>query len=338
MKIYPDQLVQHLNQSLQPIYLLFGNEPLLKQEAQQQILDTANRQGIDEKHHFTLDHQLNWQAIYDECNALSLFSAQKIITLTLPETSLTAAQSKALKQLVEHLHSDIIFILIGERLNKKQESSQWFKLFNKNSLYVVCNTPDLRQMPKFISTRCHALGLKADSKSIEMLAQWHEGNLLALSQSLLKLQLLYPDGQLNVDRLTHALAKQNHFTPFQLIDALLAGNSERALQVAHDLEQEGVEITLLLRLLQKELIQLYKMRELVESGMSTYRIFEQFFIWQSRQPLINQALNRLSLSKISQLLEQLSQIEVAIKIEFNSQAWLYFRKFCLLICGHSIFL
>ena len=37
-----------------------------------------------------------------------------------------------------------------------------------------------------------------------MLSQWYEGNLLALNQSLEKLTLLYPDGELNLVRLEKA--------------------------------------------------------------------------------------------------------------------------------------
>lgn len=84
-----------------------------------------------------------------------------------------------------------------------------------------------------------------------MLAQWHEGNLLALAQSLDKLALLYPDGLLTLIRIEEALNRNNHFTPFQLVDTLLSGQAKRAQRILRQLESEGTEVIILLRTLQK---------------------------------------------------------------------------------------
>ncbi|MGF1768497.1 DNA polymerase III subunit delta [Enterovibrio makurazakiensis] len=336
MRVYPEQLTQRLSQGLCQTYLLFGNEPLLKQEAQQSIITEAAKQGFDEKHRFTVDNQLNWQDIYDTCQALSLFASRQVIVLTLPESALTTAQANALKELAPMLHQDLVLILEGPRLNKKQESAKWFTLFQGNGLYVPSNTPDARQLPRFVENRCHALGLKPDHESVLLLAQWHEGNLLALSQSLMKLQLLYPDGELTLPRLQDALSRSNHYTPFQLTDALIEGKAKRAVRIVRQLEAEGVEITILLRVIQKELIQLCKMQEYGASGMTLNKIFDHYRVWQARRAPLTSALHRLTLPKLMGLVQSLAEIEIMVKTDFDSQPWPALSAFCLDMCGHPV--
>ncbi|MGF1683675.1 DNA polymerase III subunit delta [Photobacterium minamisatsumaniensis] len=333
MRIYPEQLAQQLTKGLRQTYLLFGNEPLLKLECSDQIKQAAITAGFEERHTFTVDAQLDWNLVLDCCQAMSLFSARQVIELMLPETSLSTQQVKSLQEVTACLHPDILLLLQGPRLNKKQESAKWFKGLESNALYLPCNTPDSRHLPRFIQGRCQQLNLKPDHESVQMLAQWHEGNLLALSQSLQKLVLLYPDGELNVVRLEAALSRHNHYTPFQLLDAVLAGQGKRSQRVLRQLQGEGVEAIILLRTLQRELTQLYKMQEMGSKGTPLNVIFENYRIWQSRREVYIGALHRLPLPVLIRLLQQLAHLEVKVKTDYDYQPWADLSALCAEMCG-----
>ncbi|MDF4825835.1 DNA polymerase III subunit delta, partial [Vibrio parahaemolyticus] len=175
------------------------------------------------------------------------------------------------------------------------------KALSSKGDWVSCLSPDLQRLPMFIQTRCRTLGLKPDQQSLQMLAQWHEGNLFALTQSLEKLALLYPDGELTIIRLEEALSRHNHFTTFNWIDALLAGKTNRAQRILRQLEAEGGETVILIRSVQKELSQLLNMhQDLTQMGMN--QVFEKYRVWQNKRPLYNAALARLSASRICALL------------------------------------
>ena len=165
-----------------------------------------------------------------------------------------------------------------------------------------------------------------------MLAQWHEGNLLALSQSLYKLGLLYPDGILTIVRLQEALSRHNHYTPFQLIDALLAGQAKRSQRVLRQLQAEGVEATILLRTLQRELTQLYKMQEMGKKGTPLNLIFEQFRVWQNRREMYIGALHRLPLTTLVTILRQLTLLEIQVKTDYDTQPWPALSHLCAEMC------
>ncbi len=335
MRIYPEQLAERLNKGLMPAYLLFGNEPLLKQEATQAILKKAQQKGFSETHHFIINAELHWDRLYDTCQSMSLFATKQIILLTLPETPLNSVQVNALKEIIPLLHQDLILVLEGPKLSKQQENTSWFKQFAQISTYVQCNTPDARYLPAFIQKRCQGLGLKPDAESIQLLALYHEGNLLALAQTLLKLQLLFPDGHLTLPRLEKVLSAHAHFTPFQLIDALLDAKPKRTLRILRQLEAEGIEITLLLRLIQKELFQLAKLQFAIAKGMPLHTAFDEFRIWQNRRQSLTLSLKRIPAPQLTALIKKLAHIEVMTKTDFTADPWLSLSSLCLEFCTAS---
>ncbi len=336
MRTYPEQLEQRLEKGLTQNVLLFGNEPLLKEEATSICLMAGKAQGFLETHRFVIDANLKWQDIHDACQAMSLFTNRQIIILQFPDKPLSTAQANELKSLAPQLHEDILLVMIGPRLTKQQESTKWFTTFSKLGIYVPCNSPEVHQLPKFIENRCRKLHLQLDKESIETLAHYHEGNLLALSQTLLKLQFLFADDKITHSALSETLSRHNHFTPFQLIDATLAGQAHRAQLILRQLEAEGIEITLLARLLQKEIFQLRQMKVQLNNGTPIYSVFDQLKIWQNRRQTLFNTLNRLSLFNINQLIGTLANIEVQIKTEGNHQAWTLLSELCLSLSGYSI--
>ncbi len=332
MRTFADKLYDHLKRQLHNCYLVFGNEPLLLQESRDAIITAAKSAGFHEKHNFTVNTQTDWGEIYDCCQALSLFSSRQIIELEIPESGVNATISKELCQLAEQLHSDVLLLIIGSTLTKQQENAKWFKTLNQNGLWVSCLSPDTQRLPQFVQQRCQQLKLKPDSEALQMLAQWHEGNLLALVQSLEKLSLLYPDGNLNLMRVEEALSRHNHFTPFHWMDALLAGKPNRAQRIQRQLEMEGVEPAILLRTVQRELNLIATMSgELASSPIGV--VFNKHRIWQSKRPLYSSALNRLTPLQIKKLLQTLTVIEISYKTQYETSVWPLIAQLSLEFCA-----
>ncbi|WP_104400436.1 DNA polymerase III subunit delta [Vibrio penaeicida] len=331
MRIFADKLADHLPRSQHGIFLVFGNEPLLLQESREAIQQHAQSQGFEERHRFAIDAQLDWNLVYDCCQALSLFSARQIIELEIPETGVNAAAGKELIGLADRLHPDILLVLIGHKLTKQQESAKWFKALSANGCVVTCLTPDTQRLPQFVQQRCRKLNLVPDNQAIQMLAQWHEGNLLALSQSLEKLALLYPDGQLTLLRVEEALSRHNHFTPFQWSDSLLAGQSKRAQRILRQLEAEGTEAIILLRTLQKELLLILEMHKELAS-LPLGKVFDARRIWQTKRPMYSAALQRLAPTDIQKLLSLTAQAEVDAKTRYDRPVWLLLAQISLQFC------
>lgn len=331
MRVFADRLGEQLSKQLHPTYLIFGNEPLLLQESRQAIQQAALAQGFEERHRFAVDNSFDWSPVYDCCQAMSLFSAKQIIELELPESGVNTAIAKELVAISAMLHSDVLLVLIGSKLTKAQENAKWFKALSAQGCWVNCLTPDIQRLPQFVQARCRALKLKPDQEAVQMLAQWHEGNLFALTQSLEKLALVYPDGVLNLVRLEESLSRHNHFTAFHWIDALLAGKAKRSQRILRQLEAEGVEVVILVRTIQKELSQLYTMANQIRVKPIA-QVFESYRIWQSKKPLYTAALNRLPPDKLAALLQLLSKIELMTKTQYDQSSWPLLHQLSAEIC------
>ncbi|MBD1575024.1 DNA polymerase III subunit delta [Vibrio sp. S11_S32] len=332
MRIFADKLEQQLSRQLHNVYLVMGNEPLLLQESRDLINQAAKQKGFLERHRFCLDKQLNWEQIYDCCQALSLFSNQQIIELEIPETGVSTASAKELANLATQLNPDILLIIIANKLTRAQENAKWFKAMHAQGALVSCNSPELRYLPQFVQQRCRKLKLSPDAEAIQMLSQWHEGNLLALAQSLEKLALIYPDGKLTLLRVEAALSRHNHFTPFQWTDALLTGQAKRAQRILRQLEAEGQEAIILLRTVQRELFLLHEMQQALAARQSIGHIFDQHRIWQNKRPFYTAALQRLNSSQLRQLIQQLTTLELTVKTTFSQDSWLQLALLSLAFC------
>ncbi|WED25990.1 DNA polymerase III subunit delta [Vibrio sp. DW001] len=332
MRIFADKLLDQLSRQLHNSYLVFGNEPLLVQESRDAIIATAKMAGFNEKHNFTVDTQINWNDVVDCCHALSLFSSRQIIELEIPEAGINAAASKELIQLAESLHPDILLLIVGSKLTKAQENAKWFKTLNQQGVWVSCLSPDIQRLPQFIQNRCRKLKLKPDAQALQMLAQWHEGNLLALVQSLEKLTLLYPDGELNLVRIEESLSRHNHFTPFHWMDALLAGKPNRAQRILRQLQLEGIEPVILLRTFQREVSLITELKnESLHTSISS--VFDKRRIWQSKRPLYNATLQRLELIQIRRMLKGLNQAEITTKTQYDDSVWPIIAQLSLEFCS-----
>ena len=85
MRIYAEQLADHLKAGLKPCYLVFGDEPLQKQESLDAIRRIAAANGFSERHVFALEDNPEWQEVESCCHALSLFASRQILEIELGE-------------------------------------------------------------------------------------------------------------------------------------------------------------------------------------------------------------------------------------------------------------
>ncbi|AIA70263.1 DNA polymerase III, delta subunit [Pectobacterium atrosepticum SCRI1043] len=335
IRLYPEQLTAQLHEGLRGCYLVFGTDPLLLQESLDSIKRVAQQHEFSEHFSFILDLHTDWDAVFSTCQALSLFASRQSLLLLLPENGPNAAMSENLVKLSGLLHPDILLILRGHKLTKAQENSAWFKALAQDSVYISCLTPEQGQLPRWVAQRAKAMKLTLDEQATQLICYCYEGNLLALSQALERLALLYPDGKLTLPRVENAVNDAAHFTPFHWLDALLAGKGKRAWHILQQLKQEDCEPVILLRTLQRELLQLLALkRRMSDTPLRT--LFDQQKVWQNRRDLLTQALQRLSLQQLQQAVRLLTQVEITLKQDYGQSVWSELESLAMLLCGKAL--
>ncbi|WP_392553032.1 DNA polymerase III subunit delta [Orbus wheelerorum] len=313
-------------------FFAIGNDPYLQYTVQNQIKAKLNNLGIEEHIVYSIDNQTDWAQIYQSSQAISLFSNQILIILQFGETSLTAAISKKLDELTVNLSPDISLLISLTKITKTQENSNWFKTLAEKAIIINCNTPDLQQLPQWINQQLQPLSLIIEKQGIDLLCYYYEGNLLALAQILEQLKLLYPSGKINYDQLEHNINDSAVFTPYHWIDALIMGKTKRSMHILQQLKMNDVEPLILLRVMQRELIQLINLKKYA-SNHNLKAAYDTYKVWQNRRNMMTPYLNRISLEQQYQTLQKLTEIEIILKHDYQSPVWEQLDALNLLFIG-----
>nr|WP_318382825.1 DNA polymerase III subunit delta [uncultured Enterobacter sp.] len=335
LKLYPEQLRAQLNEGLRAAYLLFGNDPLLLQESQDDVRQAAVSQGFDEHHSVTVEASTDWTTLFSLCQAMSLFASRQTLLLQLPENGPNAAINEQLTTLVSLLHDDLLLIVRGNKLTKSQENAAWFTALASRGVQVTCQTPEQAHLPRWVANRAKQNNLQLDDAANQLLCYCYEGNLLALAQALERLSLLWPDGKLTLPRVEQAVNDAAHFTPFHWVDALLAGKGKRALHILQQLRLEASEPVILLRTVQRELLTLVTLKR--QSAHTPLRtLFDKHRVWQNRRAVTTDALTRLSHDQLRQAVHLLMRTELTVKQDYGQSVWAELEGLSLLLCHKGL--
>ncbi|WP_158367956.1 DNA polymerase III subunit delta [Candidatus Williamhamiltonella defendens] len=330
-----EQLQEHLKMNLSACYLLYGDEPLLLQESQDHIREAALQRNFTEHFTVTIEGDTEWKHIFRIFQELSLFSSRQTILVIFPHKLLPASMKDRLWQLVQLLHQNILLMMSFYKLTKVQENSPWYKTLAPYACKINCAKPNHQRLPAWIKTRSKSLCFDIDLPCIERLCECYEGNILALSQLLTLLSLVYPNEQLSLPKIEPLLNNCAHFTPYQWANTLLEGKTERALLILKKLQQEEHEPVILLRILQPDLLLLVTLkRAMAELPLIT--LLQQHQVWQSRRTYFTQALQRLSQNVLKQGVHLFCQIEISLKQDYTLSIWAELETLSLLLCGHPV--
>ncbi|AGH80688.1 DNA polymerase III subunit delta [Psychromonas sp. CNPT3] len=327
MRIYPEQLAQHLKQKIPACILIFGDEILFSLEALQQIKTSAKQQGYLEIFQFDMGVNFASDDIFNHFVSRSLFSEKKIILLTLPKTS--KENTAFIREVTPLLNEDILLIIQGPKLNTQQMNSVWFKQLEKIGLFVATLAPNQQRFPQWIFQRLKSLQLEASNEVIEYLCVHFEGNLLGAKQEFEKLALIYPKQKLTLQQVEKNITTHCHFSIFQWVDSLLVGAQGRSLRILKQLQNEDTEILLLSATLSSEIQKLLKI-SYQKNTVALEQLLEQQQpkLWTAKKQILKKALTRLDTQRLEQLVQMSAQLEIAIKVENSPQSWLLLERIC----------
>lgn len=321
MRIYPEQLQQHIKKQIPNCVLIFGDEALLTLEAKDAVKRQAQSFGYLETFSFNLDGNFDKDDIYSHLQSLSLFSEKKILDLSLAKTS--KENTAFLREIAPLLNSDILLLLHGPKLNNQQLNGAWFKKLESQGLFVATNAPTAQRFPQWIFQRLKSLELQANKEVIDFLCLHFEGNLLAAKQEFEKLALLYPKQTLTINQVKQSITTHNHFSLFQWLDSLLEGNRTRSQRILKQLKAEGTELLLLSATLSSEVQKLLKLSyQAQHTPLPQLLNQHQPKLWANKQALMTSALNHLTTQQLEALLTQCAELEVTVKVENRADNWL----------------
>lgn len=315
MRLRANQLDTELKKSLLPIYFVTGDEPLLIQEALDSIRLACKQQGYDERKILEVDRKFNWQSLVEESNTLSLFSEKILTELRLGSSKPGVPGGKALQTYCKTLPEDRVLLISANKIDAGTLKTKWCSEIDRVGAIIQIWPISLNEMPQWLGLRSRKMGLKIEHDAIQLLADRLEGNLLAAQQELEKLRLLYPDlsEEIDTERVLQSVSDASKYDVFNLTDACLNGDAKLCAKIMSSLELEGLEVSIVLWALSKEIRLLAALVRANLKGMNLQTVFKEQRVIQKRQPQLSQAARRLSLTRLQQLLDQCKLVDDLIK-------------------------
>lgn len=234
-----------------------GDEPLLVGEAADAIRAAARAQGFDERDVHFIERVGDWAGVHAGSNNLSLFGSRKLIELRLPSGKPGVGGSNAIVELLESPNPDNLILMITGKLDRDAQNASWVKAFEKHGAWVPVWPIEIARLPAWLAARARAIGLDLAQDAAAFIAERCEGNLLAAHQELEKLRMMQPSGPVTLEAARAAVADSARYDVFQLGEAALAGDVTRAWRILAGLRGEGVEPTLVLWSLAREVKSLW---------------------------------------------------------------------------------
>ena len=321
MKINANQLTGHLQQALLPCYLVSGDEPLLVQEAVDQLRAAARSQGFTERELHVSGPGFDWSMLQTGGANLSLFAEKRIIELRLPTGKPGKEGSAAIVELVAAVNEDTLILVIAPKLDRSSQSTAWVKAIDKCGGFLQVWPVSERELPGWIAKRMRDAGLRPEQDAVRMIADRVEGNLLAAQQEIEKLCLLHGEGEITLEDVANAVVNSSRYDVYKLTDAAVAGNARRALKILGGLRNEGVEPVIVAWALTRELRVLAGIRSSQDRGVDLGTAMRKSGVWQNRQGLVRSCIGRHDTEGFYRLLQKAGQTDAAAKGQLPVDPW-----------------
>lgn len=341
MQVRAEQLAQHLAKGLKPLYTVWGDEPLLAQEAGDAIRAAARAAGCTERQvHTVSGAHFDWSSLLGASQAMSLFAERQLIEIRIPGGKPGKDGSEALQRYCEQLSDDIVTLVQLPRLDRAQQSSAWFTALDAAGVSVRVDPVERKALPQWIAQRLAAQGQRVQGgeegqRSLAFFADRVEGNLLAAHQEIQKLGLLYPAGELGFEQIEAAVLNVARYDVFKLGEAVLAGQVARALRMLEGLQAEGEAAVLVHWTLAEDIRALKRVRDAVSGGKPLPMALRENRVWGVKERLFERAVPLLTDNGIAALLDAAQVCDGLVKglrhPDWPLDAWEALRRLVLML-------
>lgn len=325
--VNPQELESSFKRGLSSLYVVYGEEPLQRQESADAVRLQAKELGYSERTVYTVAGAgFDWSQVLGAMNALSLFAARRFMEIRIPSGKPGREGALVLQQLMAQLaQSDdqVLLLVLGDRLDRSAKNTAWFKAMESSGVMVECRPIERQALPQWLARRLAGLGLRVDAsdegrRCLAFLADHIEGNLLAANQEMQKLALLYPANVdsphiLQFDEVQVAVLDVARYDLFQLPQVILSGQVERALRIFDGLIEEGAPLVRMHWVLSDEIATLWRVRLRVDEKCPLPMALRENRVWGGREKIYEKVIPQITVEQCTQLLEYAQACDGLVK-------------------------
>lgn len=317
----------HVETPLKPLYVIHGEEDLLRIETLDILRLAAKQQGYLNREVYTVDPHFDWNEFIQSTGSVGLFAELKLLELHIPNGKPGKNGGEALIKLAERLPEDTVTLVMLPKLEKAQTQAKWFGALAAKGVMLEAKTVSAHALPQWIQGRLKKYGLEIETDALSLFADRVEGNLLAARQEIEKLALLHPKGSvLNIEDAEAAVANVARFDVFQLSGAWMKGDVLRVSRLLDGLQQEGEEPVLLLWAVAEDIRTLIRLTAALKQGQTIQSVRNSLRLWGDKQTLAPLAVKRIQINRLLDALQTCAKIDRIIKGAEEGDAWSEFKQ------------
>jgi DNA polymerase III subunit delta len=318
MQLRLDALEAHLSKGLKGLYVVYGDEHLLVQEACDRIRAAARASGFTDRSVFTVERYFDWSSLIGASQSMSLFGDRQLIELRIPTGKPGKEGAEALKVIASADNPDVLTLITLPRLDSATQKAAWFTAITAAGVALKIDAVERAQLPMWVGQRLAQQGQRVapgeeGRRALQFIAERVEGNLLAAHQEIQKLGLLYPEGVLNVEQIHDAVLNVARYDVFKLNEAMLTGDVGRLARMLDGLKGEGEAAVLVLWALVDEVRTLLRIKRGVAAGKPLATLLRENRVWGPRERLIGPALSRVTESALEKALSLAARLDRQVK-------------------------
>tara|TARA_Y100001970_G_C14251439_1_gene872165 strand:+ start:1199 stop:2173 length:975 start_codon:yes stop_codon:yes gene_type:complete len=259
VKISETQLDAKLLKEEPNVFIILGEEPIRIQELTEQIYASLELRGFNSKDSYLVTSKMDWSFLSKSGENMDLFSNKTVIEIKMINQGPGNKGSKALKDYLSQDNENALVVLV-EGLDKKTKSSAWVKALESKGLMIELQPLKGKSLYNWIINKSDELKIQMNKDAYDLLLEKTEGNLMATSQELKKLSLLFPEEEISLNKMEQSISNSSSYSIFDFSKAFLNKEKSKCLKILEQLRIEGTPETLILWSVAREVNNLYKIK------------------------------------------------------------------------------
>ncbi len=310
MKFSYSELESRLDEKVEPVYLLLGDQDLLRELAANKLQAAVLGDAPSPFNFERFDGEGGEAArIVMSANMMPLLGGRRLILVK--RASRLVETEASLQAYVENPNPSTVLVL---DLDKKPDGRRkGWKELEKNAVVVACDAPDPWELQDWVAEEGRARGLKLGREELRYLVTEVGSDLRRLSNELEKLSLYASGDRLDLETIAEVLGRGRAQSVFKFTDAVASGDAGSALRQLGRLLEEGEAPLRILALLDRLVGQLRIAKDAQASGRKDSSLAGLLGAPPSAAKALGESARRLSPEFLKRAVDALADTDRLLK-------------------------
>lgn len=300
------------NNEIAPLYLLFGAEKYLRNQAAKAITEKVLKDSPLREFNETEVSLNDTEFFHAISNAeqMPMISSRRIVKIT-EINKLKESDEDLLVRYVERPAEFSVVIFIADELDKRR---RFAKILLDNCVSVEFGNLSDMELLTWAKGKLKELNAQTDEKALRQIVALVGNNVLKLTNEIEKLvTAALPDSIITYELVEKLVPNSRELSNFELTDFLLNKNRVRALQILNKILNDGAEPLMLLGLIANNFRRLFLAKELMRNGVDRKEVARTIGLPYHKQEDFLATARRADAETLSWSLKRIAEADLAIK-------------------------